>query len=294
MTRSAGFLQTYLVVLLWSASPPLVKIVMQHLSPGQVAGLRYTLGFLVLLPWVLKKSLPALRKLTRMQWLGLVLMGVLAYPIGNVLLFWGLQTLPATTTAFTLNAIPLFTLLIGILWLKETPTRVQFLGMVVALAGGLYYFGLRIDPADHRALLASLVAALAMAVFSVMGRYYARNGLLDAFALTALPLGFGGIPLLFFAPLHSVPPAATIGVVIWLGVINSGLAYLLLNLARRTLQAYETGFITNLMPIGTGLIAPLLIGEQVSGQSWTGMVIAIAGVLLVSAGGRRAIPSPCG
>jgi drug/metabolite transporter (DMT)-like permease len=65
------------------------------------------------------------------------------------------------------------------------------------------------------------------------------------------------------------------------------IAFLIWNHARQKLKAFEMSITVNLMPIGTALIAPLLIGETISGRAWAGMLVTLVGVLLVGYASER-------
>ncbi len=65
------------------------------------------------------------------------------------------------------------------------------------------------------------------------------------------------------------------------------LAFLIWNHARQKLKAFEMSITLNLMPIGTALISPWLIGETIPGRAWIGMLVTLVGVLLVGFTGER-------
>lgn len=285
--RLLAFAEAMLVVLLWSASPPLVKLALANLSPLQLAGVRYFSASLILLPFLLWKSRQILRNLSASAWLRLALMGILAYPIGNGLLFWGLETLPATTSSFLLSAIPIYTLVAGIFWLRERPNRLQGVGFVLALFGGVIFFGTRIESADTLAVAASLLAGISLTIFGLIARDFVRKGEVNSIVLTTVPMFIGGALLMLIAPVNELPPLPEIGIVAWLAIMNSALAYMLWNHALKRLQAFEISIVGNLMPIGTALLAPLMLGEAVSGRAWLGMAVALAGVMLVGIAGDR-------
>jgi drug/metabolite transporter (DMT)-like permease len=285
-------IESIIVAGVWSTSFPLVKISLTELSPFQVAGLRYFGAFLVLIPILLTRSRATLKNLPRPSWIRLAVMGVIGYPMGNSLLFWGLQSLHSTTSAFLLNAMPLATLAFGVAWLKERPTRLQLLGLVVALSGGFVFFGTSVPGAEVVPILVTLLSAVCLAVFGVMAREFARDGLVDGVTLAAVPLLFGGGLLVIAVPPAHWPSVRVTSVLVWLAVVNSALAYLIWNHALRRLQAFEISVVANLMPMGTALIAPVLIGESVDATAWMGITVAMVGVILVGLGGRRPIPSP--
>jgi drug/metabolite transporter (DMT)-like permease len=275
------------VVTLWSASPVLVKIAMADLSPLQLAGARYFGAFICLVPFLLWNSRQVLRNLSLSAWLRLALMGILAYPIGNGLFFWSLKTLPATTSSFLLSAIPIFTLVVGIVWLKERPNWLQGVGFLLALIGGVIFFGMRIEAGDGLAVGAALLGGISLATFGLIARDFVRKGEVNSTVLTAVPMCIGGGLLLVIAPITEIPTTPVIGTVAWLAIINSALAYVVWNHALKRLQAFEISIVGNLMPMGTAILAPLLVNEVVSGRAWVGMVVALAGVMLVGIAGER-------
>ena len=95
----------------------------------------------------------------------LLLIGLSAYTIGNGAFFWGLKYLPATTTSFLMSVNPILILLAGIWWLKEVPTRIQVIGVVVCLAGSVLFFfnGLKAD--EPLGLLITIVGTARVRAF---------------------------------------------------------------------------------------------------------------------------------
>ncbi len=281
------------VVGLWSMSPILVKLALEDLGPLQIAGARYFLGFLTLLPWLWIRARRSWAARPRSVWPRLAVMGVLAYPIGNGLLFWGMKTLPATSSAFLLNAIPLGTMALGAVWLKERPTWGQAGGIAMVLVGAGLFFGGGIEGGERLALAGSMMGVLALTVFGLMARKIARDGEVDTVSLSALPMAIGGGLLLIAAPPLPVPAGLTLAILVFLGIVNSALAYILWNHALRQLQAFEISVLGNLIPIGTALLAPGILAERLGTRSWIGIAAALVGVILVAwAGRRRSQPVP--
>jgi drug/metabolite transporter (DMT)-like permease len=120
-----------------------------------------------------------------------------------------------------------------------------------------------------------------------MARDFVRKGVVNSTVLTAVPMFVGGGLLMLVAPVEVMPPLPELGIVAWLAIINSALAYMLWNHALKRLQAFEISIVGNLMPIGTALIAPLMLGETVPARAWVGIAVALAGVMLVGVAGDR-------
>ncbi|MFQ5830982.1 MAG: DMT family transporter [Candidatus Methylomirabilia bacterium] len=281
--RLLAIAQGLLVSGIWASSFVIIKIGLAHVAPLTLAGMRYFTAFLLLLPWMALNA-GFTRNPAPGQWRRLFLMGLCAYPLSNGALFWGLQYVPATTGAFLFSLLPLPSLLLALVWLREVPTRLQVVGLTVALAGSALFFSPGLSVGDPLALGVISLGVLAFGVFVVLGRALARAGQVSTLPLTALPLGFGGGLLLLVAlPLERAASPSLEGwaAVLWLAVVNTALAYFLYNRCLRTLTVLESNVLLSLSPLGTALLASLLLGERVVALQVIGLVVAILGVLLV-------------
>lgn len=272
--------ESLVVVGVWGSSFVLVKAGLRYAGPLTLAALRYTAAFLILLPFALGGNT---RPRSRGIWARLALIGLCAYTVGNGCLFWGLQYLPSTTSSFLMSLVPLLVLAMGIPWLREYPTRAQWAGLVICLAGCGAFFAPGLRAGEPLGLAVTGLGLVAFAVFGILGREVARDGSVGTLALTAFPLGFGGVALLPVALVaEGVPRMAApgIGIVLWLALVNTALAYLLYNHALQTLTALEMNLVLNLSPFATALIAHFALGEHLVAIQYAGMVVAIVGVAL--------------
>ncbi len=279
--RFVPYLEAITVVLIWAVSLPFIKILLKDLSPYEIASLRYVGAFLLFVPLLFFFSRKILRGLNTLDWLRLGSMGIAGFAIGNLMMSKGLESLNATTSAFLLNGVPLLTFLLGAAFLNEKPTALQWLGLVVALAGGVVFFGINVEIENYFSIGLTLIGVLAYTFNGLIGRSIAREKVVDSITLAAVPMGIGGFVLLFISPPQAFPPRSTWGILLWLIVPSSMLAFFLWNHARRNLKAFEMSITLNLVPIGTALSAPLLIGETIPMRAWVGIFVTLVGVLLV-------------
>ena len=287
--RVLALFETLLVTFLWASSFVLVKLALTEIGPLTTAGLRYFIAFLVLSPFLIRRRC-AMRMMKPRTWLVLLFIGLGAYTIGNGAFFWGLKYLPATMTSFLMSVNPILILLAGIWWLKEVPTRLQVVGVGVCLAGSVLFFfnGLKAD--EPLGLLITSVGLLGFAVFGILSRAVAREKQVDTLILTAIPLGFGGGILLLLAIIFEGVPHLSLrvgGILLWLALANTAVAYMLYNHSLRILTALEMNVMLNLSPLGTALLAWILLGERVTLLQLAGMVVVIIGVVLVQQRTRR-------
>jgi len=277
-----AILEAVFVNIIWASSFIFVKLLLKDLGPLTIGGLRYFIGFLVLLPFMLRKG--RLDALPRRMWLRLLLIGLSAYTIGNGAMFWSLKYLPATTVSFMMSMITLLVLFGSILWLKEIPTRLQTVGILVTLGGTALFFLVGLKPGEPLGMAILSIGLISFTLFGVLGREAARGQKVDTLSLTAIPLALGGGLLLLVAlPLEGLPHASpgTWGLVLWLAAVNTALGYILYNHALQVLTAFEMNVMLNLSPLWTALMAWFLLSERLLLWQWIGMVIVVVGVALV-------------
>lgn len=270
---------------IWASSFVLVKLALTELRPLTVTGLRYFVGFLILVPLMIRRgSFTTLRKISRRTWLRLALVGICGYPIGNGVMNWSLQFLPATTGSLLLGLTPLLVLCLGIVWLREIPTRAQGFGLAIALGGTALFFSTGLALGEGWALAVVPLGLIGFALFGILGRAIARDQRVDTLALTALPLAIGGgILLLGAVPLEGLPhfSANALLIVVWLAAVNTAFAYLLYNHALQVMTALEMNILNNLAPLLTAGIAWVFLSEKLEPLQLGGIVIALAGIFLV-------------
>lgn len=282
-TRLVAIAQALFVNVIWASTFVLVKIGLENkLGPLTLAGLRYFGGFVLLLPLLaLNRRANPPRALP--IWLRLVALGIAAYTLANGALFWGLQYIPATTGSLMLNFIPLVVLFMGIFWLKEIPTSIQIVGIIVAMIGSVIFFSPGLSAGDPIGIGVVAVGLLGFGVFGILGREVARDQLTDTLSLTALPLAFGGGLLLLIAlPAEGFPnplPMAWL-VVAWLALVNTAFAYVLYYHSLQTLTAFEANMLTSLAPLITAGLAAIFLNEQLESIQFVGMIVVLVGVIL--------------
>ncbi len=284
--RLRAILTAFLVTLLWSSSWVLIKIGLKDIPAIPFAGLRYTLAFICLLPFALRRGArEQFRQITRADWLRLAALGIICYTVTQGLQFIGLFYMPATTTSLMLSFTSVIVAGLGIVFLKERPGWMQWAGTFVYLCGALIY----ILPVQwsNTPLIGFIVVGLcvlANALSSILGRAVNRAKNLDPLTVTVVSMGVGGSVLLVLGLLTQGLPALTLThwlLILWLAVVNSALAFTLWNRALQTLTAMESSNINNTMLFQIAIIAWLFLGEPLTPRLVFGLLLAGIGTFLV-------------
>lgn len=285
--RFRAILEALFVTFLWSTSWVLIKIGLQNIPPLTFAGLRYALAFVCLCPFAVlnRRHRATLRNLTGTQWIQLVALGVVFIAVAQGAQFVALNYLPADSVTLLLNFSAVLVALLGIPFLDERPSFLQWFGIVVFLAGVIiYFYPTALGAAQAVGVIAVAACVITSGVAALQGRHINRTGRLDPFTVTFVSIGVGAVLLLgaglSSAPMPTLSPLNWLFIA-WLAAVNTALAFTLWNHSLHTLSAVESSVITNAMMIQVIVLAWLFLGERLDAKAITGMVIAGAGILLV-------------
>ena len=283
-----AILQSLLVTLLWASSWVLIKFGLQaDLPPLTFAGLRYTLAFLVLLPFALanperRRSLAALPGAT---WRRLALLGLLLYTLTQGAQFVGLSLLPAATLTMLLNLTPIVVAVLGIALGGERTTAGQWGGTLLSMLGAvIYFFPLDLPQGQALGLAVGMLGVLANSAAALLGRGVNRGGRLSPLLITTVSMGVGG--LLLLAVGAAIQGFGALGprqwaIIGWLAVVNTAFAFTLWNHTLRTLTAVESSIVANLMLPQIAVLAWVFLGEALTLRQIVGLALVGVGTLVV-------------
>jgi drug/metabolite transporter (DMT)-like permease len=287
-------LQALFVTFLWSTSWVLIKIGLKDIPALTFAGLRYSLAFLCLLPFLLRPaSLAAMRGLSGRAWARLIVLGLLFYAITQGAQFLGLFYLRPATVNLVLSFTPALVALLGIAWLAEQLTALQWAGAGLSLVGVvIYFFPVSLAAGEVIGLAVVAAGVLANAGSSILGRHVNRSGDIQPLVVTGVSMGIGaGALLAAGVGVQGLPRLSPLNwaIVGWLAVVNTALAFTLWNHTLRTLPAVESSIINNTMLIQIAILAWIFLGDWLSGQEIAGLVLALAGTLIVQTARQKKV-----
>lgn len=285
-THTKAVLQALFVVFLWATSWVLIKIGLQDIPALTFAGLRYTLAFLCMLPFVLlSRQMRSLRKISKGTLWQLLVLGLLLYTITQGAIFLTLYYLPAVTVNLLWSFSTVMVALMGIIWLAENPTPFQWAGVLLATFGAVIYF-YPVTLVTHQLLgvLIAVVGVLANAGASILGRDVNRKGNIHPITVTTISMGIGALTLLAVGITSQGMPAISLrgwAIIGWLAAVNTAFAFTLWNHTLRSLSAMESSIINGTMLIWIPILAVLFLQEEVSTKEIIGLVVVAIGTVIV-------------
>ncbi len=272
---TAAQLQVLAAALLFSTGGAAIKAA--ELSGWQIASFRSGIAAVVLM-----LAVPAARRIADPRTLAV---GV-AYAVTLVCYVLANRLTTAANTIFLQSTAPLYILFLAP-WLLGERLRRRDLLLMAAIAAGLVLFFVGLDapvataPAPLPGNLLAATAGVSWALVVVGLRAFGRGRAGNLLAcLGTLPLAL---------PVASGPAGPAAGdwaIVVYLGTIQIGLAYLLLTAGLRRVPALETSLLLLVEPVLNPLWAWWLHGERPTGWALVGGAL-ILGATVASLLGRR-------
>lgn len=279
-------LQALFVVFLWATSWVFVKIGIKDIPPITFAGLRYFIAFLCLLAVMLVNGAQKeVRGISGRSWVQLAILGILFYAGTQGAIFIALAYLPAVTVNLLWSFSSVIIAILGIFWLSENPTRIQWSGILLAMIGVIiYFFPVQIPAQQLIGLAVAAAGILANAVSSIIGRSVNRSEKYRPLVVTVITMGTGSTILLLAGFFVENPQAINLrswGIILWLALVNTAFAFTLWNHTLRTLTAMESSVINGTMMIWIPIFAVIFLGETITTKEIIGLVIVGVGTLIV-------------
>ena len=274
---------TVFVTAVWGVAFVGLKEVVAHGPPVTLAGARFVLGGLLLLPLLWRQTSMAsgtgrrLRPLSRRE---VLLVGLLQTTLLYGLGFLGIQRTTAGASALLLNTNPVMVALLAWPMLGEPLRLASAAGIVLAVAG---VATVSLDSGLGSPLGISLLlgAALAWASASIVIK---RMGAVDLLRLSCLQMLVGGLPLLALGVIfeHRLPHPTTAAwgwfafLVIPATAVNFALWF-------RLLERYSATAMTSwlfLIPVFGVLSGAVFLDEPITWRIVVGGLLVVLGLVL--------------
>jgi drug/metabolite transporter (DMT)-like permease len=273
---------------MWGSSYLFIKIgVDEGLHPFTLIALRLGIGFMLLASVVLiaRETLPRDPK----TYGHLVVMGAVNIAIPFSLITWAELTVDSALASILNAAVPLFVIVIAAIFLRdERITLNRLAGLAVGFVGVAILVGF--DPADiGRSNAAGEFALIGSTISYACGAVYARRNIheLRPMIPALFQVGFALVMVLVLAFVFERPlevgmtPAAMIAV-IWLGLLGSGVAYLVFFRILGRWGATRTSMVAYLLPVYGIALGGLILNEPIDIRLLIGTALIIGGVALVN------------
>lgn len=276
--------------LIWGSNFIFMKWASETISPQQITLLRVLFGLVPVLAYALVSG--ALRRAHLRHVHHFFVMSVLATSVYYLAFATGTSRLESGIAGALSGAIPLFSFVSAALLLRsERVTWARLLGVLIGFAGVLligrpWESSSGIDLAGVGYML---LGSASVGLSFVYAKRFLSDLAIPPAALTTYQMGLGLVTLLAVTDLHRITAItgdtrAFVAMVLGLGLLGTGLAYILYYFIVDRLGAITASGATYIPPVVALAIGWLLVGEPLAALDGAAVVLILVGVVVLRLG----------
>ena len=277
-----------LLGLIWGSSFLWIKIGVEEMDPATLVAYRISLGAAAMLVYARLTGERLPRSLGEL--VPLAALGMIATALPFFLITWGEQYIDSGTAAVLNSLTPIFSLILaGAILRTESITMVRVIGLVTGFGGAAVLasreFAMR---GDALALLGT--GAVAAAAISYAGGASVSKAMVHGTPRNVVAAGnltFGAVYIWVFALLTGANPALptqvdSIIAILWLGLLGSFLAFVLLYFLIANLDATVASMVTYLFPVVGVTLGVVFLHELLDARLAIGTALVVVGIVVVT------------
>ncbi len=274
--------------IMWGTSYAFIKLGVETLPTFTLIATRLAIG-LALLATVVAVAREPLPRNPR-TYFHLAVMGAINIAIPFTLITWAELTVDSAIAAILNGAVPLIVIVLAALAFDDEPiTLNRLVGVVIGYVGVvvLVFPGLvaAAGGSEFTGEIALLGSTLAYAIGAVYARHFVKGLRPMIPALFQVFFAFLMVSVLALAtenPFAVQWNLDAVIAVVWLGLLGSGLAYLLMFRLLSRIGATATSQLAYLLPVVGIITGALMFQEAVDGRILIGTGLILSGVTLVN------------
>lgn len=274
--RDTGLLLALAAI--WGSSFLFIKVGVEEVEPAIVVLGRLLVGILVLLPLVVARgALPSFRAM----WLPFLVLGALNNAMPYWLVAFAEARIDSGLAAIMQAAAPILTVVLATRIDPSQRVRgLRLVGVALGFVGVALLVGVQ-----QGSELVGVLAVLGAATCYALSVLYAGRAVrrVPALQVTWGQLVMGALlaaPAAFFQLPSEAPPAKAIGAIVALGVLGTGVAYVLYFTLISSAGASRAILVTYLVPGFALVYGALILDEPVTASALVGLALILGGTAL--------------
>ena len=273
-----------LLAVIWGSAFLLIDIVVDEVEPLTAVAGRLLIAAIVLVP---AARLSGALLPPRESWIAVVLMALFNNVVPFSLIMAAQEHISSSLAATIIGTMPLFVLLMTLAIGTERPSAERVLGLSIGFVGAVVVIGpdlTDLTASNTIAELAVLAGALSYAVSTVVARQWAKGPPLSLAAGQLLVAAAVSIPIALVIDGPSVGGVSLKAASAWLalGVVCSGVAYLLFYSLVQKLAASQVSVVSYLIPLVATLLGWAILDEHIGLNLFVGLALILLGMMAVN------------
>lgn len=237
--------------------------------------------------FLISKVFQSAKKIDKSDYKYFVLLAILNIPINQFLFLVSIKFTTAPNVALAYALSPIFVFILAHFFLKEIASLRKIIGITIAVTGTILLLtekGIKFDSIGLLGDILAIIASLAWALYTLLGRKITQKyGSIYSTAIS-MQLGFAIYVVIYlFLPNKDNPLNYSVFdwmEILYLGIITSGLSYILWYMALKRIEASKVSVFNNLQPILTTILAVIFLDQQITTLFLIAGIAVILGVYL--------------
>lgn len=290
--RVRAYLLLLIVVVIWGVAPSVIKFALGELPPFLFLAYRFFITTIVLLPFYIGAKN---KGLTMANLPLIIFVSFLGSTLNLGLLFYGANLTTSLDASLISATSPIIAILAGVLFLKERLTGREKLGVGITILGTILiavqsFF--ETGAAATHSILGNIIIFFSNAAFAaylIFSKKALRKNV-SPFTITFMMFLVGLITTIPLAltevkPSEILPKLMSISMgaqlsVVYMALLSGALAYILYQMAQKSIEASEASVFNYLPPIITAPVGVLWLHEKLTIPYIVGSVVIALGVFL--------------
>lgn len=252
-----------------------IKIALQEVSPVVLVSFRVLFGFLFGIAVILIQRIMLPKKIK--EWIPLLILGITNIAVPFFLISWGERSVDSSVAAVLDSTVPLFTIFLAHFLLNDDKiTFPKFAGLLVGFAGVVLLLSKNFESTSSSTLLGQIAIIIA-SVFYAGSAVYVRKTTQEfpGILRSTGPLFSASVLMwitAFFSESNIRLPELELTWIslLFLGVIGSGFAFVLVFYLIHEIGPTRTSMVTYIFPLGGVILGVIFLHEQITWQLISG------------------------
>lgn len=290
--RLRAFFLLAIVAIIWGVAGPVIKLTLQKLPWDVFLSYRFLISTIIILPFIKKSHLRIFKKFD--NFLLILVYALSNSTLGLALLFAGTERTSLVSMSLISLFAPILTIFAGYYFLKDRITWLEKIGIAVTFIGS---FLIIVEPViklngQQGELMGNILVVgslLCGTVAAISVKELLRKGISPIVLanlsfiiglLTMIPISMRLHPLTESINIISTLPLAYHAGVWYMGVFSGTIAYMLANIAQKSIEVSEQAVFGYLYPIISTILAVLILKESITPLSYFGGGITLVGIFI--------------
>ena len=294
--KNRGYVAFGLLGLIWGSNFIFTKWAVHVIEPTQVVFLRILLGFLPILGFALWRG--ELKRDHLRHWFHFLVMSLLATTLYYYAFAKGTSLLRSSVAGMLSGAIPLFAFVTAFIFLREDRLTVRkAMGVLLGFGGVLLIarpWTIGSSDVNLAGVLYMVAGSLSLGCSFVYARKFLSRLNISALALSTYQIGLALVSISLVTKFSGMSRIAfdmraLLGLVLGLGLVGTGVAYILYYYLVQKLGAVSASAVTYIPPVVALVIGYAAAGEPVSLLDLVAMACILGGVYALQSTARPSV-----